>query len=87
MPNSRQAEKRVRQDEEKRLHNRMLKSRMRTAMRRVRENCEKGDKDAALVSLAAAMKQIDKCAKTRVVHPNNAARKKSVLARQIAKLG
>lgn len=87
MPNSRQAEKRVRQDEERRLHNRMLKSRMRTAMRRVRELCEKGDKDAALSSLAAAMKQIDKCAKNRVVHPNNASRKKSILARQIAQLG
>ena len=84
MPNSRQAEKRVRQDEERRLHNRMLKSRMRTAMRRVRENC---DKDAAQASLALAMKQIDKCAKNRIVHPNNAARKKSVLARQVATLG
>ncbi|MEZ6197381.1 MAG: 30S ribosomal protein S20 [Planctomycetota bacterium] len=87
MPNSKQAEKRMRQDERRRLHNRVLKSRMRTAMRRVREACEQGDKSTAAASLAAAMKHIDKCAKSRVVHPNNAARKKSLLARQIAALG
>lgn len=83
MPQSAQAKKRVRQDEVRRLHNRAMRSSMRTAVRRVREACESKNQDEARTLLAAAMKRIDKCAKRNIVHKNTASRQKSNLARMV----
>ena len=76
MPNNKQAEKRLRQDEIKRLQNKRTKSAMRTAIRRVKaaETAE-----AATAAMPEAMKRIDKAAKEHVIHANAAARYKSAL--------
>ena len=87
MPNSKQAEKRVRQDDIRRIHNKGLRSAMKTAIRRVTEAVEASDKDTARNALATAMKRIDKCAKRNIVHKNNASRRKSNLTRQVNALG
>ena len=87
MPQSAQAKKRVRQDEVRRLHNRALRSSMRTAIRRVEEACEAKDETTARTALVAAMKRIDKCAKRNIVHKNTASRKKSNLAKMVNKAG
>ncbi|MCB9833021.1 MAG: 30S ribosomal protein S20 [Planctomycetes bacterium] len=87
MPNSKQAEKRVRTDERRRLHNKAMRSSMRTAIRRVAEAVGNGDKDRAHKALATAMKRIDKCAKRNIIHRNNASRRKSLLARRVGSLG
>ena len=81
MPNSKQAKKRMRQNENKRVHNKTIRSSMRTAMKRVlqAESKEEADKHLPL-----AMKRIDKAAKTHVIHDNAAARYKSRLARNLA---
>lgn len=78
MPNSKQAKKRVRQDEERRIHNKTVRSSMRTAMKRV---LKAEDADTATKALPEAMKRIDKAAKTNVIHDNAAARYKSRLAK------
>jgi small subunit ribosomal protein S20 len=78
MPNSKQAKKRMRQDEERRAHNKSMRTTMRTAMKRV---LRAADRDAAEAALPTAMKRIDKAAKTRVIHANAAARYKSRLSR------
>ena len=83
MPNSKQAEKRVRQADEARILNKGLRSHMRTAIRRVNEAIEANEKDQAQSALTVAMKRIDKCAKRNIVHKNNASRKKSSLARRV----
>ena len=49
----------------------------------VSEAIESGDKTNAQKELVLAMKRIDKAAKTRVIHPHNASRKKSGLSRKV----
>ncbi len=78
MPNTKQAKKRVRQDEERRIHNKTIKSRMRTAIKRV---LLADDPEAAKKAVPTAMKRIDKAAKTNIIHDNAAARYKSAITR------
>lgn len=81
MPNSKQASKRMRQDERRRLHNKSIRSAMRSSMKRVlqAENPEEATK-----ALPMAMKRVDKAAKTNVIHANTAARYKSRLSKAAA---
>lgn len=83
MPNSRQAAKRMRQNEARRIHNRAISSRMRTQLKRFFEAINSGDVQTAENELPAAMKRIDKAAKNRVIHPNKASRKKSQLSKAL----
>ena len=80
MPNRKHRKKTVLQAEKARQRNKTKRSQMRTQMKRVLDAIEGGDKTNAQKELALAMKRIDKAAKTRVIHPNNASRKKSSLA-------
>lgn len=86
MPHTKQAKKRVRTDEVRRLRNRVKSQSMRTHIKRVMAAVEAGDTELAQKELVEAQKRIDKCAKTNIVHPNKAARMKSNLARQVGKL-
>ena len=84
MPNNKQAKKRMRQDEERRVRNKAVKSSMRSAVKKVltAESKEEADKH-----LPSAMKRIDKAAKQHIIHDNAAARYKNRLARNIATKG
>lgn len=84
MPNTGQAKKRMRQDEERRLQNKSIRTMMRSAMKKVLQAPSTADANAAL---PYAMKRIDKAAKTHVIHDNAAARYKSRLARRAAEKG
>ena len=81
MPNNKQAKKRVRQDEERRQHNKAIKTSMRTAVKKVTSAATKEEAEAAM---PLAMKRIDKAAKSNIIHANAAARYKSRLAPKIA---
>ncbi|MFT7464973.1 MAG: small subunit ribosomal protein S20 [Pseudohongiellaceae bacterium] len=81
MPNSRQAKKRMRQDEKKRLNNRATSSAMKTALRRVSEAMTEGDAAKVDEAVSLAYKRIDKAAKANIIHNNTAARRKSLIAR------
>lgn len=74
MPNNKQAKKRMRQDEERRLRNKTTRTAMRTAVKKVLQ-AETGEE--AKSRLAEAMKRVDKAAKNSVIHANTAARIKS----------
>jgi len=65
------------------LKNRMIKSRTKTAMRKVIEATEAKDAQAAKAALVTAVKTIDKAASKGVYHKNNAARKKSKLTKMV----
>ena len=60
---------------------------MRTQVKKLMTAIDEGDKSNAQKELAIAMKRIDKAAKTRVIHPNTASRKKSGLARRVNAMG
>ncbi len=86
MPNSRQAAKRMRQNEVRRVQNRAVSSVMKTHLKRFYEAIESGDVATAENELPLAIKRIDKCAKNRIIHPNKASRKKSQLAKSLNKV-
>jgi small subunit ribosomal protein S20 len=63
-----------------------VKSELRTEVRRTREAIATGDKAAAEKSLARATKKLDKAASKGVIHANQAANRKSAIAKQVAAL-
>jgi small subunit ribosomal protein S20 len=79
MPHTHSAEKRLRQNEKRRLRNRAAKKAIRLQIKSFLA-AVKGGGDAA-AEFKLAVKKLDKAAAKRVVHPNLAARKKSQLAR------
>lgn len=83
MPNTESAKKRVRQTETRTLRNKNRRSSMRTAIRKLGEAIEAGDKATAQTQLIATQKLIDKAAKANILHANNAANQKAKLARRV----
>ena len=81
MAHSKQAFKRARQSEEKRVVNKNVRSRMKSAIKHATTAGE-GDKPAAQ---ADAMKRIDKAAKTHAIHANAASRYKSRVAKALGR--
>ena len=81
MPNTKQAKKRVRQDEQRRQANRPKATAMRSAIKKV---LRAESSEAAEALLPEAMKRIDKAAKSNIIHDNAAARYKSRIARNAA---
>jgi small subunit ribosomal protein S20 len=74
--------KRIKTNEKARLRNKSAKSSLRTAVRRFREAADAGDRDGALEALRRASRQLDKASSKGVVHPNQAANKKSAMAQR-----
>jgi small subunit ribosomal protein S20 len=78
--------KRNRQNEKARLRNKAVKSSLKTSVRRFREAAQAGNMDETGVALRAACRQLDKAASKGVIHKNQAANRKSSIARQYAQL-
>ena len=66
--------------------NKAVKSEVKTAVRATREAVIAGDKDKAASALAVAAKKLDKAASKGVIHKNQAANRKSAIAKQVASL-
>lgn len=86
MANSAQARKRARQADKQRDHNGSLRSTLRTAIKRVRQAIEAGDKVAAQSVFQQSVAVIDRIADKKIVHKNKASRHKSRLSAQIKAL-
>jgi small subunit ribosomal protein S20 len=88
MPNHKSSEKRVRQNEKRRVINRSHRTKVRTYIKKVRAALESGKNDEIQEVLPAAISVIDKSVQKGVMHKNAAARYKSRLtarANQTAK--
>ncbi len=85
MPQLKSAEKRMRQDAKKRLHNQEVASSLRTHVKKIRGLVKEGKIEDAKKMLPIAQAAFDKAAKTRRIHANNASRSNSRLASLIAK--
>jgi small subunit ribosomal protein S20 len=81
--NTKSALKRMRQNEKRRLRNRAVRSRVRTAVKTARVALAGASSDAGTVVLEA-IRALDKAVTKGVIHRNTAARKKSSLARRLA---
>ena len=86
MANTKSAKKRIKVTIKKALRNKVIKSRTKTAMKKVVAACTANDASAARLALSGAVKTIDKAASKGVYHKNNAARKKAKLARMVNKV-
>lgn len=76
----------IRKNETRRLHNKAIKSALRTQVRKVLGQITKKDKAAAEKGLQVAYELLDRAARKGVIHPNSAARHKSRLALAVAHL-
>lgn len=86
MPNTKQAEKALRQTKRRTLRNKMIKSRIKTAIKKFKEAIENKDKEKAKQLFKEAQSIIDKAYVKGVIHRNNAARKKSKLSLLLNKI-
>jgi len=66
--------------------NKAVKSEVKTAVRQARAAIAAGDKQAASEALVLASKKLDKAAAKGVIHKNQAANRKSAIAKQVAAL-
>lgn len=87
MPQIKSAKKRVRISAKAQARNYGTRSRVHTAVKRVRDMAQKGDVESAKSALPLAYKALDTAAKKGVIHKNAAARGKSRLSKLIAKMG
>ncbi|HLX08032.1 MAG TPA: 30S ribosomal protein S20 [Thermoanaerobaculia bacterium] len=83
MANTKSAEKRIRQNAAARDRNRGIRSRLRTAIKRLRAAIAAGDTQAASGLLPGTLSIIDRTAKKKVIQTNTASRYKSRLASQV----
>jgi small subunit ribosomal protein S20 len=74
-------------NEKRRLRNKGVKSELKTLVRSFREAAATGDAETAGKALSLAAKKLDKAASKGVIHKNQAANRKSAMAKQAASLG
>lgn len=79
MPNHKSAEKRVRQNERRRVINRSNRTKLRTSVKNLRSALKGGDKTKVATLLPKTVSEIDKAVQKGVLHRNAAARHKSRL--------
>lgn len=82
MAHTRSALKRIRQNERRRLRNQMVKTRVKTLVKRARQTIEAGDLEEAQLSVGEAISALDRAAARGILHRNNAARRKSRLMKR-----
>jgi small subunit ribosomal protein S20 len=74
--------KRNRQNEKARLRNKSVKSSLKTAIRKLNEASEAGNTETATALLRDASRQLDKAVSKGVIHKNQAANRKSAIAKR-----
>lgn len=86
MANIKSKIKRIGTNEKARQRNVAVKSELKTHVRKVREAIAAGDKSAAETALKTASTKLDKAASKGVIHENQAANRKSALAKKVSAL-
>jgi small subunit ribosomal protein S20 len=87
MANHFSALKRARQTEKRTIVNRANTSRLRSALRELRETIAQGDKSAAEKTYRETVSALDKAIQKGVIHKNTAARYKSRLSARVRAIG
>ena len=87
MANIKSQIKRNRQNEKRRLRNKSVKSALKTSVRKFNEATVAGDADQATALLREASRKLDKAVSKGVIHKNQAANRKSAIAKRAAQIG
>lgn len=86
MANIKSQIKRNRQNEKRRLRNRVYRGSSRTFVSKARVALASGEQQSAEEAVLLAVRTLDKAAQKGVIHKNNAARRKSRLMKQLSAL-
>ncbi len=84
MANIKSQKKRVLTNEKARLRNKAVKSEIKTAVKKVDAAIAEGDADTAKAAAQAANRLLDKAATKGVIHKNQAANRKSGIAKRVS---
>ncbi len=83
MPNTRSARKQVRVTQRRRLRNKSIQSLCKTNITKAERLIFSGELESAQEAVVAAIGSLDRAAEKGVIHPNNAARRKSRLMKKL----
>ena len=83
MPVTKSARKQMRVSEKSRLRNKSIRTLCKTNITKAERLIFSGELESAQAAVVAAISALDKAAKKGVVHPNNAARRKSRLMKKL----
>ena len=86
MANIKSQIKRIRTNLKAQERNKAVKSELKTVIRLTRDAIAAGDKEKATAALRVAGRKLDKAASKGVIHKNQAANRKSAIAKQVAAL-
>ena len=86
MANIKSQIKRNKQNEKAHQRNKAVKSALRTNVRKFREAADSGNVEEAAVAMRVASRQLDKAVSKGVIHKNQAANRKSAIAKRLAEL-
>ncbi len=86
MANIKSQLKRIKTNAKRTERNKAVKSELRTWVRRFREAAASGDREATATALRTASAKLDKAVSKGVIHANQAANKKSAMAKKAASL-
>ncbi len=86
MANIKSQLKRIKTNEKARQRNKAVKSSLRTSIRRFRAAADSGDAAKTTEALVSASRALDKATSKGVIHANQAANKKSAMAKRAAAL-
>ena len=83
MPSRKLAQKQVRVSERKRLRNKPVRSLAKTSVTKAEKLIFSGELESAQNAVVAAISSLDKAAEKGIIHPNNAAQRKSRLMNKL----
>ncbi len=83
MPNTRSARKQVRVTEKSHLRNKTIQSLCKTNITKAERLIFSGELESAQEAAVTAISSLDRAAEKGVIHPNNAARRKSRLMKKL----
>lgn len=83
MPNIKSQKKRVLTNEKRRVRNKEFRTALKTYVKRFNTALDSGDTARAADELRVASRQLDRAASKGIIHPNNAANKKSSMAQRL----
>jgi small subunit ribosomal protein S20 len=83
LANTKSAIKNIRKSARQRERNRVFRSQARTFIKKTRRQIEAGELEEAQATAQLAIKALDKAAQKKIIHSNNAARRKSRLMKRL----
>jgi len=83
MANIKSQKKRILTNEKRRVRNKNVRTALKTQIKQFHQALESGDPEAAKAALRSAGRELDRAASKGVIHGNNAANRKSSMARTL----